>query len=145
MQDFKQAVEDEFMKKELLKFAEDLENQSSRAMLQPSNYVPNNVLNKESSSDLDLEALKSRREKVLSDCGILKTKLNISSSENSSMKDEQALAEEAQREMQDANEMIERLEREEQEREMREAEEELQRELAEVERIRLLSEEKVRI
>ena len=64
-------------------------------MLQPSNYVPNKVLNKESSSDLDLEALKSRREKVLSDCGILKTKLNISSSENSSMKDEQALAEEA--------------------------------------------------
>ena len=47
--------------------------------------------------------------------------------------------------MQDANEMIERLEREELEREMREAEEELQRELAEVERIRLLSEEKVRI
>ena len=81
-------------------------------MLKPSNYVPNNVLNKESSSDLDLEALRSRREKVLSDCGIL-AKLNISSSENSSMKDEQALAKEELREIQDANEMIERFEREE--------------------------------
>ena len=43
--------------------------------------------------------------------------------------------------MQDANKMKERLEREEQEREMRETEEELKRELAEVEIIRLLSEE----
>jgi len=31
----KQAVEDEYMKKELLKFAADLENSSSRLMLQP--------------------------------------------------------------------------------------------------------------
>ena len=88
MQDIKQAVEDEFLKKELLKFAADLEDQTSRAILQPSNYVPNNLLNKESSSDLDLEALKTRREKVLSDCGIIPPKLNISSSENSSIKDE---------------------------------------------------------
>jgi len=31
------------MKKELLKFAADLENQSSRAMLEPSNYVPKDI------------------------------------------------------------------------------------------------------
>ena len=35
MQGIKQAVEDEYMKKELLKFAADLENSSSRLMLQP--------------------------------------------------------------------------------------------------------------
>lgn len=94
------------MKKELLKFAADLENQSSRAMLEPSNYVPKDIKMQESSSDFDLEALKNRRNKVLSDCGIAPMKLNISSSEQSSVKDEQALVEEEKKEIDDANEMI---------------------------------------
>lgn len=67
----------------------------------------------------------------MSECGVIPKKINISSSESNSIKDDQALEEEAQREMQEANEMIERLEREEQEREMREAEEEIQKELME--------------
>jgi hypothetical protein len=49
----------------------------------------------------------------MSDCGVIPKKINISSSESNSIKDDQALEEEAQREMQEANEMIEQLEREE--------------------------------
>ncbi len=125
LSEVKKAVEDEFLKNELMKFAEDLENCSSRAALIPQNFAPSSILNRESSSDIDLEALRTQRQKVMSDCGVIPKKINISSSETNSMKDDQALEEEAQREMQEANEMIERLEREEQEREMREAEEEI--------------------
>lgn len=125
LSDIKQAVEDEFLKNELKKFAEDLENSSSRAALIPQDFAPSNILNKVSSSEIDLEALRSQRQKIMSDCGLIPRKINISSSETNSMKDDQALEEEAEREMQEANEMIERLEREEQEREMREAEEDI--------------------
>jgi hypothetical protein len=108
-----------------MKFAEDLENSSSRAALIPQNFDLPNILNKVSSSEIDLEALRSKRQQIMSECGIIPKKINISSSESNSMKDDLALEEEAQREMQEANEMIERLEREEQEREMREAEEDI--------------------
>jgi hypothetical protein len=67
--------------------------------LKPQNFDLPSILNNVSSSDLDLELLKSRRDKVLSDCGVIPQKINISSSENSSVKDDQALEEEAKREM----------------------------------------------
>ena len=105
----------------------------------PQNFDMPNLLNKVSSSEIDLEALRSKRQKIMSDCGVIPQKINISSSESNSMKDDQALEEEAQREMQEANEMIERLEREEQEREMREAEEDIEKELIEQEAARLLA------
>jgi hypothetical protein len=95
LKDVKQAVEDEFLKKELMKFAEDLENSSSRAALIPQNFDMPNILNKVSSSEIDLEALRSKRQKIMSDCGVIPQKINISSSESNSIKDDQALEEEA--------------------------------------------------
>jgi len=41
-----------------MKFAEDLENGSSRAALIPQNFDLPNILNKMSSSEIDLEALR---------------------------------------------------------------------------------------
>jgi len=42
-----------------------------------------------------LEALRSKRQKIMSDCGVIPQKINISSSESNSIKDDQALEEEA--------------------------------------------------
>ncbi len=45
-----------------MKFAEDLENGSSRVALIPETFDVPEILNKVSSSEIDLEALRSKRQ-----------------------------------------------------------------------------------
>jgi hypothetical protein len=83
-------------------------------MLGSNNFALTANLNKASSSDIDLEDLQNRRNKVMSDCGLAPPKFDMSSESSAKdLQDTEALQEEARREMQAAADMIERLEREE--------------------------------